>query len=86
MHNVCHTISAVDAHPDLQAENQAKSATMEKQKGNVANAIRIQKALNPDKLKLPEFLAQSDEKQKRLDELSKLHPELQQVTLAEGCL
>lgn len=63
----------------LQAENQTKTATMEKQKGNVAVAIKIQKALNPEKLKLPEFLAQRAEKQERLDELSKLHPELQQV-------
>lgn len=79
MQHVCHVSSAVDAHTVFQAEIQSKGATIEKQKGNVNTAIKIQKALNPEKLKLPEFLARSAEKQACLDELSKLHPELQQV-------
>ena len=63
----------------LQAEVQTKATTIEKNKGTVGVASRIQAALNSEGLKVNEFIAQSHQKQARLEELDKLHPELQQV-------
>ena len=63
----------------LQAEVQSKAALIEKQKQNVSTAQRINKALNPNKLKIEELLSQINQKLARLDELNKAHPELQQV-------
>lgn len=73
-HSNASTLSLV-----LQAEIQTKAATIEKNKGTVGVASRIQAALNSEGLKVNEFIAQSHQKQARLDELSKLHPQLQQV-------
>ena len=63
----------------LQAEIRTKTSTIEKNKNNVAAAQRLRDRVNPEGLKQNDFFAQIDQKQARLEELSKQYPELQQV-------
>lgn len=65
----------------LQAEVQAKVAHHEKHRQSVANAQKLNQSLNRNKLKIDDFIAQSEMKMARLDELEKSHPKLQQVQL-----
>ena len=76
-----HTGPVLDVSLVLQAEVQTKVATIDKQKNNVAVAQRLSKAFNPQKMKIDDIVAQHDQRQRRLEELSKRHPELQQVFL-----
>ena len=63
----------------MQAEVQSKARTIENNRTLVNTAQRTRNTLNPEGLKLSDLLAQNDQKQARLEELSKQHPELQQV-------
>ena len=68
-------------HVGAQADLRTKTGSIEKNKALVQNAQRISKAFNPDKLKIDVAVTQLEQRTARLNDLNRLHPELQQVLL-----